>query len=337
LQGWRWGDGALRKNLMATIPTRVCWLYLLVPLLATPAAAEQRAHVAARIGGQPVSTAEVDREFHRAYGQHPLPGEARASAWQAARQQVIDRHLVMAYLARTGQAASESDIDLALAQLEKDLQSQMLTLADHLQSTSLTLAELRAALAWKISWNSYLKKHLTGGNLQKYFERHKREFDGTRLRVAHILWKLPAPADDAARAAAVQKATQVRDEIVAGRLSFAAAAKAHSEAPTASRGGDLGWIERHQPQPEAFSRAAFALQKGEVSPPVESPFGIHLISVLEIQEGQGKWQDVEPELSRAVTVYLFRWLADKERSQADIEYLPVNPPPGSSPKPEPAR
>lgn len=291
---------------------------LLTALHAQEPAAEKP--IVAHIDGQPVSRAEVDLEFRRAFGERELTPQQREVAWRATLEQVIDRRLVLAYLQRGKQAASEQDVDFAVVQLEKELAAQDLTLKQHLQQAQLTLEELRGALAWKLSWNKYLERYLTEENLQKYFAAHRREFDGTQLRVAHIFLKLPEDANDASAKAALEKATALRAEIIAGKLTFAAAAAAHSQALTAKQGGDIGWIERHQPMPEAFSRAAFALEKGQVSEPVRSSAGMHLITVLDIKPGTNTREQVDGELRPAVTLYLFRWIADKERSKARIEY-----------------
>jgi parvulin-like peptidyl-prolyl isomerase len=72
--------------------------------------------------------------------------------------------------------------------------------------------------------------------------------------------------------------------------------------------------------PEDFSRAAYALKPGEVSEPLLTSFGVHLISILEEKPGAKTWRDVEAELRPAVTLYLFRWIADKERKTTRIEY-----------------
>jgi parvulin-like peptidyl-prolyl isomerase len=275
--------------------------------------------VAARVDGEGVSKAEVELEFRRAFGKQQLSDEQRAAAWRAAREQVIDRRLVLAYLQRSKQAASEQDVDFAALQLENELKAQDLTLPQHLAQVGLSLEEMRRALAWKLSWNKYLEKYLTAENLQKYFDRHRREFDGTQLRVAHILLKVPADANDATVQAAQDQARAIRADIAGGGSTFADSAAAHSEAPTAEAGGDIGWIERRQPMPEAFSRAAFALEKGQVSVPVRSAAGIHLIAVLDVKPGKKTAQETEAELRPAVTVYLFRWIADKERAKAKIE------------------
>ena len=286
---------------------------------ALPAEAEDA--IAARVDGAAVSRADVELEFRRAFGERELSDEQRKAAWQATVEQVIDRRLVLRYLERSKQAASGQDVDFAVTQLEKVLAAQQLTLEQHLAQAKLSLEELRGALAWKLSWNKYLERYLTEENLQKYFDQHRREFDGTQLRVAHILWKLPAEADEASIQAAMEKAAALQAEIAAGKFTFADVAQAHSQAPTAKAGGDIGWIERHQPMPEAFSQAAFALDKLQVSAPVRTVAGIHLISVAEIKPGTKTAQDVAAELRPAVTLYLFRWIADRERAKAKIEYV----------------
>jgi len=47
---------------------------------------------------------------------------------------------------------------------------------------------------------------------------------------------------------------------------------------------------------------------------------VHLITVLDEKAGTKNWRDAESELQPAVTLYLFRWIADKERATAKIEY-----------------
>jgi parvulin-like peptidyl-prolyl isomerase len=71
--------------------------------------------------------------------------------------------------------------------------------------------------------------------------------------------------------------------------------------------------------PEPFSQAAFALMAGEISQPVTTTFGVHLIQVTEIKPGQRTWQEAAGELKLAMRAYLFRWLAGKQRGAAKIE------------------
>jgi len=272
----------------------------------------------AAIDGEPIFAAEVERELAEAFRNRKLEDDQRRKLLLRARDQVIDRRLVLQRLVRLGEAASPADVDYALAKLEKQVADQGVALAEHYKQLGTSRDEVRQALAWKLSWQKYLGKQLTDQNLQTYFERNRRDFDGTLLKVAHVLLK-PAGDDDAALVAAVKQAEQLRASIVGGKLSFADAAKQHSTGPSAKDGGDIGWIERREPMPEAFSAAAFALKPGEVGPPVTTSFGVHLIQVQEVKAGTKSWQDAADRLRPAVTLYLFRWLADKERETAKVE------------------
>ena len=69
-------------------------------------------------------------------------------------------------------------------------------------------------------------------------------------------------------------------ERLENKTDFAQLARSNSEDTSASKGGDLGWISPGDTVPE-FERAMNALKPGEISDPVRSPFGWHLIQVVE--------------------------------------------------------
>lgn len=101
-------------------------------------------------------------------------------------------------------------------------------------------------------------------------------------RARHILIKLDEGADEAAVAAAQKKAEDLVKRLRAGE-DFAKLAKEFSEDPgSAAEGGDLGLFGKGMMVPE-FEEATFALKKDEISEPVRSPFGFHIIQVTEIQ------------------------------------------------------
>ncbi len=98
-----------------------------------------------------------------------------------------------------------------------------------------------------------------------------------QLRVRHILLR---PNEILDEAAVQQKARGIRDRIVGGD-DFATVAEAVSEDPaSAAEGGDLGWLSPGDTVPE-FEDAMAALQINELSPPIKTRFGWHLIEVLE--------------------------------------------------------
>lgn len=98
------------------------------------------------------------------------------------------------------------------------------------------------------------------------------------VHARHILIKTNVlMTDDKAK----QKINEIRQSIINGSTSFELAAKAYSEDPgSADSGGDLGWSlpERYDP---AFKNALLELKKGEISEPVKSSFGWHLIELID--------------------------------------------------------
>ena len=93
----------------------------------------------------------------------------------------------------------------------------------------------------------------------------------------HILVKTnEAVSQDDAR----RRLLDLRERMTRGGANFEELARLHSEDATAARGGDLGWLYPGDTVPD-FERAMDGLQPGEISQPVQSPFGWHLIQVLE--------------------------------------------------------
>lgn len=88
----------------------------------------------------------------------------------------------------------------------------------------------------------------------------------TQVKASHILVKTK------------EEAEQIRTDIVSGKISFAEAAEKYSSCPSGARGGDLGFFGRGMMVPE-FDQASFSLPVGEVSEPVQTQFGYHLIVV----------------------------------------------------------
>jgi peptidyl-prolyl cis-trans isomerase SurA len=98
-----------------------------------------------------------------------------------------------------------------------------------------------------------------------------------QTRVRHILLRVTDvnPEPDVKR-----RLEEFKVRIEAGQIEFGTLARLHSVDPSGSRGGDLGWVYPGDTVPE-FERAMNALKIGEVSGPVQSPFGWHLIQVNE--------------------------------------------------------
>lgn len=116
--------------------------------------------------------------------------------------------------------------------------------------------------------------------LQSYFEEHKGEFEAPEQRkLRHILIPMTAGDEEAKK-----QAEELRQRLLAGG-DFAALAKEFSADPvSAAKGGELGWVNTGV-MVKPFEDAAFALSEKQISEPVKSPFGYHLIEMLEQRGG----------------------------------------------------
>jgi peptidyl-prolyl cis-trans isomerase SurA len=99
----------------------------------------------------------------------------------------------------------------------------------------------------------------------------------TQTRLRHILIR---PSEAVSESEARRRLADLRERVVRGGADFAELARVHSDDATAARGGELDWIYSGDTVPE-FERAYQELKAGEVSQPVRTPFGYHLIQVLE--------------------------------------------------------
>jgi peptidyl-prolyl cis-trans isomerase SurA len=102
---------------------------------------------------------------------------------------------------------------------------------------------------------------------------------GTPVRQTHARHILIKTSEVVSESDAIRRLTDLRDRIANG-TDFAEMAKLNSADGSASKGGDLDWVYPGDTVPE-FERAMDELKPGEISPPVKSPFGYHLIQVLE--------------------------------------------------------
>ena len=135
--------------------------------------------------------------------------------------------------------------------------------------------------------------------LRRRYEEEIERFRQPEQRGArHILITLEADADERAAAEAKARIGEIRDRVLAVE-DFAELARELSEDPgSAAQGGDLGLFGQGLMDP-AFEQAAFELGEGEISDPVRSQFGYHLIEVTEVQPGSLKpFEEVREQLAQ---------------------------------------
>lgn len=143
----------------------------------------------------------------------------------------------------------------------------------------------------------------------------------TEYHVEHILLR-PNPVRSLAQCEALAK--RLRSEIASGKLSFSDAAKQYSDDPnSAGNGGDMGWVGLDELPPD-FAQTVKGLPIGQLSQPVQSQYGWHLIKVTGTRKRD---QTQEQRRSEAYQVIFQRKLTDQlaefRRSLRDQSYIKI--------------
>lgn len=135
-------------------------------------------------------------------------------------------------------------------------------------------------------------------DLMVHYEKTRSKYlQKEQVTVSQILIKA-LPGDKEKIAAAQKKLTAILDEVVKGK-SFEEMAKEHSEGPAASEGGKLGTLSRKEMLPE-LEGTAFSLKEGEVSQPITSQFGVHLLQVTKRQRaGTLPFEKVQAQVEKS--------------------------------------
>lgn len=107
-----------------------------------------------------------------------------------------------------------------------------------------------------------------------------------QVNASHILIKVSPDAPEDIVKEALDKSNEILEKIKKG-ADFADMAKQFSQGPSAENGGDLGFFKKTE-MTEPFARKAFSMEKGEISEPVRTDFGFHIIKVNDIREAQKK-------------------------------------------------
>ncbi len=254
------------------------------------------------------------------------PDEDPETIYRVTVDSLVNTKLLKMFLARQQIVVPPEKIDEAIEQLKQQLKSEGQDLATGLLQNNMSMDDVRKQYEERFRWEYYLKPKATDAALKQYIADHRDLFNGTQLRASHILLKLEPNASDADKQKAKAKLASIKKEIEGGTISFAAAANKYSEDPANSggAGGDLDYFTLGTGLVEEFTNVAFKLKKGVVSDPVETPFGIHLITVTDRKEGKPvDFEQNKPYILREFATELQKSVVSAERKAAKIDIKPM--------------
>jgi parvulin-like peptidyl-prolyl isomerase len=291
---------------------------------ATPAAKSPRDEVAAVVNGERIMLSELIGRLVEL----DIKPEQREDIAGNVLDGMIDNMLLTQFLASQRIAYDAKSVDSQIAEVRAEYEKKGVKFGDALARIGLTEQKLRNSVIAESQWQTYVKRSVTDKQLQDYFAKYREFFDGTEVRVSHILVEVAPGADQKTRAAARAKIDRIRKELTSG-LSFAEAARKYSDCPSKEQGGDVDFFQRFGKMVEPFAAAAFALKRGETSGVVETEFGYHIIKVTDRKTGTRTKLDnaeLRSDLMESLGEQLKNDIVAKARKAAKIELAPGVPP-----------
>ena len=258
---------------------------------------------------------------------NPLPaGEDREAAYHLAVDMLANTALLNQFLARQNIPVPPGKVEEQIDRMKDQLKKEKQDLDTLLDQTGTKKEELRKEIETQVRWMEYYKLKGTDATLRKFLNDNRDRFSRTQVRASHILLKTEPNASEADKQKVKQKVLGIRNEILQNKSTFAGAANKYSEDPAnaGGAGGDLDYFTLDSGFVEEFAHAAFKLKKGEISEPVETPFGMHLIQVTDRREGKlPEFEQNKPYILDAFAADLQRDVITAERKGAKIEVKPM--------------
>lgn len=171
---------------------------------------------------------------------------------------------------------SDKEIDKKLNEYKKSMGDQLNQLIDQ-KGEDFVKEQIKYELLMQKAAKDNIK--VTDDDVKEYYDGLKG-----KIHLSHILVKEKKTAEE------VEKKLKKGEK-------FEDLAKEYSTDGTAEKGGDLGWVGKEDNMDKDFVKAAFALKTGEISGPVKSQFGYHIIKK---DEERGKYEDMKKDLKKEV-------------------------------------
>jgi len=170
------------------------------------------------------------------------------------------------------------------------------------KETAMKIEDAKRSVLINAAAQKLISEKITVESAKKYYDSHSQQF--TTVHASHILLTTEDEAKD------------VKKQLNKG-ADFSELAKKDSKDPsTAQNGGDLGFFSRDQ-MVKPFSEKAFSMKPNQISDPVKTQFGYHIIKVLEIKPAK-KYEELDESEAVAIKRAMFNEELDKLKSKAKI-------------------
>lgn len=249
-----------------------------------------------------------------------------AETMNAIKQEIIDQLitdiLLEEFIDKQGllvtTAEIEREVDKIGNEITGSLKTSPLSLDRVLASIGSNVEEFKRGIKHSLALEKYFSSKLDVKTLEKFFGENKNLFNGESIKVSHILLDTRSMKTQEEVSQALEGMKGIKRELDRG-ASFEELAKKHSNCPTALNGGDLGYIQRKGTLARPFLDTAFSLKVGQVSDPVKTEYGYHLIKVTDKKEGfPVKFDEIRAKVRTEALESEVIKLLDRLRKEAQI-------------------
>ena len=316
------------------------------PVAAEVAKAPSLPAVVAVVEGAEIKGAELEKNFNGFLASRQIPGDALPPAERARGYQMILEEMIKEKLIEKRAAAikvADEEVTETFKKFTASLGAEE-EVKKQIEASGQTLDSIRENIRTSLRQDHWLDAEIakTGGVSDKdaetfYKENADKFLSPEEVRASHILVRIP-PESKPEVVVEKQKAAQAIADRVKKGEDFAKLAKELSEDPSAKENsGDLNFFAKEQMVPE-FSEAAFKMKKDEISEPVRSQFGYHVIKVTDRHDaGTVALDKVKPKLLAYLKGQKVEALKKEIRDKAEVKInLPAPPPEAAAPAPVPA-
>ncbi len=287
------------------------------------------------VNGAPIEAAEFNTEMERIAASGQVPPAMLPQLKERIVQGMIDKKLLEGAIAKQNIKITEAQIDKKLDEVKRDFeranalsQGRTGTFEQMLQRMGVNPQNLRDSLQQAIALEQVLGqrgfKPPSDDEVRAVYDANAQQFNRPEsVRARHILIKVPEQATVQDWDAAKKKLDDLRVQIVDKKVDFGKLAKEHSDDTSGEQGGDLGYFPKGVMVAE-FERSVFALKDGEVSQPVKTRFGWHLIKREAFhKEGPIPFDEVKELILSQLTTQKFQQALsdylDTLRDEAQVE------------------
>jgi parvulin-like peptidyl-prolyl isomerase len=314
-----------------------------VPLLtpAAPVAEVRPTGIAATVNGQSI----YEVEAYRHYRQFPQAN------WEMARKEIlahlIEQVIIDQYLTAIKIVVDPKEVDANIADMKAECAKDKRDYNKELAVLMLTEAEFRECVVVMLKWDKFFKQMGTEQALKNTFDANPDHFDGTMVRVRHILIN---PGTDTAKQKEAdttllgikQRVTEAAAQAVAKLPPTATAldreqaranateemfsryAKEYSVCPSKAQGGDLQYFPRAGAMVEPFAKAAYAIKPFDMTDVVVTEFGHHLILVTARKQGTlKKFEEVKEDVKYIFNMRLKEAVINEMKPKAKVTINPA--------------